>query len=71
MSTEGVTHLFSTSCAANFLVIEPLLDLTAQTISKFWIDKPVDQIRRIFNIATDFTEEEEIALFKQVDKMWL
>ena len=46
-------------------------DYLVSSFKNFWHGRPVQKIHRIISIANDFTEEEEIALFKQVDKKWL
>lgn len=51
--------LFDLICAANYLNIKGLLDLTCQTVAAMMKGKSVDEIRKIFNIKNDFSPEEE------------
>ncbi|KAL3818513.1 hypothetical protein ACJIZ3_004418 [Penstemon smallii] len=48
--------------AANYLDIKELLDLMNQKIADFIKNKQVEEVRKIFNIANDFTVEEEAAI---------
>lgn len=51
--------LFELVTAANYMNIQPLLDLTCLAVSIMIKGKSADEIRRIFNISNDFTPEEE------------
>ncbi|EOA26113.1 hypothetical protein CARUB_v10019539mg [Capsella rubella] len=52
--------LFDVMMAANYLNIESLLDLTAQTVADLLsLGKTPEQLRAQFNIAKDLTDEEE------------
>jgi S-phase kinase-associated protein 1 len=44
--------------AANFLDIQPLLDLTCKTVADMIKGKSPEQIRQEFDIQNDFTPEE-------------
>ncbi|KAJ4822066.1 hypothetical protein Tsubulata_030102 [Turnera subulata] len=50
--------------AANFLDIQGLMDLAAQTLANMMKGKSPEEVRRMFNIKIDFTEEEEAAVRK-------
>ncbi|KAI4984591.1 hypothetical protein ZWY2020_017221 [Hordeum vulgare] len=51
--------LFDLILAANYLNIKGMLDLTCRTVADMLKSKTVEEIRKIFNIANDFTPEEE------------
>eukprot|EP00593_Proboscia_inermis_P000304 CAMPEP_0171298032 /NCGR_PEP_ID=MMETSP0816-20121228/6799_1 /TAXON_ID=420281 /ORGANISM="Proboscia inermis, Strain CCAP1064/1" /LENGTH=161 /DNA_ID=CAMNT_0011772785 /DNA_START=97 /DNA_END=582 /DNA_ORIENTATION=+ len=51
--------LFDLVTAANFMDIEPLLDLTCLAVSVMIKGKSAEEIRKIFNISNNFTPEEE------------
>jgi S-phase kinase-associated protein 1 len=50
--------------AANYMEITPLIDLCCAKIATLIKDKPTEEIRQIFNIKNDFTQEEEEQLKK-------
>ncbi|KAK8803878.1 hypothetical protein WA588_005768 [Blastocystis sp. NMH] len=45
--------------AANFLIVQPLLDLTCAKVASMIKGKSPEEIRSTFGIANDFTPEEE------------
>lgn len=51
--------LFELILAANYLDIKSLLDLTSKAIAAMMVGKTPEEIRKMFNIANDFTKEEE------------
>ena len=51
--------LFKVILAANFLDIQPLLDLGIAKVASMIKGKEVDQVKKIFNINEDITPEEE------------
>ena len=53
------TLLFELVTAANFMDIKPLLDLTCLAVSISIKGKTAPQLREIFNISNDFSQEEE------------
>jgi S-phase kinase-associated protein 1 len=57
--------LFEMMIGANFLEIEPLVDLIAQTIANMIKGKKPSEIRTLFNIKNDFTPEEEEQIRKE------
>ncbi|KAL9253959.1 SKP1-like protein [Drosera capensis] len=56
------TVMFDLILAANYMDIKGLLDLFCQSVADMIKDKTVEEVREIFNIENDFTEEEERAL---------
>ena len=44
--------------AANYMDIAPLLQLTCCRIASEMIDRPVEEVRKIFGIESDMTQEE-------------
>merc|ERR1719263_1061636 len=63
------TDLFELILAANYLDIKPLLDLTCAQVASMIKGRTPDEIRKIFNISSDFTPEEEIKV--RADNPWL
>ncbi|EOA25147.1 hypothetical protein CARUB_v10018457mg [Capsella rubella] len=51
--------IFQIILAANYLNVKGLLDLTCQNVADHIKDMSVEQVREIFGIQNDFTEEEE------------
>ena len=52
--------LFDIVIAANYLDIKGLMDLSCQTVTDIIKGKSVEEFQKTFNIANDFTPEEEI-----------
>lgn len=50
--------LFHLILAANFLAVQPLLDLTCKTVSDMIKGKTADEIREHFKVDDDFTLDE-------------
>ncbi|XP_057544452.1 SKP1-like protein 14 [Amaranthus tricolor] len=57
--------LFGVINAADYLYVQPLMDLTCKTVAHRIKDLSVEKIREIFNIKNDFTPEEEAKLRKE------
>ncbi|XP_037406806.1 uncharacterized protein LOC119269141 [Triticum dicoccoides] len=57
--------LYDLIMAVNFLHIKGLLDAACQKVADMIKGKSVEQTRKMFGIATDFTEEEEEKLRKE------
>ena len=51
--------LIDVCMAANFLGVQPLLDLTCAAVASMIKGKTTEEIRELFNIENDFTPEEE------------
>ncbi|KAL0799843.1 hypothetical protein Bca101_055018 [Brassica carinata] len=56
------------STAANFLNVPGLLDLMCMAVANMMRGKTVEQIRTIFHIKKDYTEEEEAEV--RADNAW-
>merc|ERR1719326_2843105 len=61
--------LFELILAANYMDIKSLLDLTCAKVASMIKGKTPAEIRQTFNIASDFTPEEEIKV--RQDNPWL
>ncbi|KJE95764.1 skp1, variant [Capsaspora owczarzaki ATCC 30864] len=59
--------LFEMILAANYLDIKPMLDLTCKTVANMIRGKTPDEIRKLFNIKSDFSPEEEEQVKKEND----
>ncbi|KAG1754404.1 S-phase kinase-associated protein 1A-like protein [Suillus lakei] len=57
--------LFEIILAANYLDIKSLLDVGCKTVANMIKGKTPDEIRRLFNIVNDFTQEEEAQIKKE------
>lgn len=60
-----VEKLFPLVLAANYLEVQQLVDQSCQTIADHIKDQKVEEVRRIFNIESDYTPEEEEKLRKE------
>eukprot|EP00035_Acanthoeca_spectabilis_P019725 m.429437 g.429437 ORF g.429437 m.429437 type:complete len:187 (+) comp17004_c0_seq1:236-796(+) len=61
--------LFHMILAANFLDIKPMLNLTCKAVAEMIKGKSPDEIKAIFGIEGEFTEEEKKAVFEEHE--WL
>ncbi|MCO5558998.1 hypothetical protein L7F22_012589 [Adiantum nelumboides] len=59
LDKQALFHLLE---AANFLNIQSLLDVTCQRVAELLVSKPPEEVRSYFEIANDFTPEEEAQL---------
>ncbi len=59
------SELFELILAANYMAIKSLLDLTCKTVASMIKGKTPEEIRKTFNIKTDFTPEEEEQVRKE------
>ncbi|KAJ2156585.1 suppressor of kinetochore protein mutant [Coemansia sp. RSA 552] len=59
--------LFDLILAANFLDIQPLLDLVGYTVARKMEGKSVEELRETFGVKGDFTPEEEAQARKDND----
>ncbi|XP_038692898.1 SKP1-like protein 1A [Tripterygium wilfordii] len=60
--------VFELALAANYLNIKGLLELTCQTAADMIKEKTPEEVRTIFNVENDFTEEEEAEIRR--DNYW-
>jgi S-phase kinase-associated protein 1 len=52
-------HLFDLVLAANYMEVQPLIDLTCASVAAAVKDKTKQELYAAFGITTDFTPEEE------------
>lgn len=64
-----LTTLFDMILAANFLDIKPMLNLTCKAVAEMIKNKSVDEIKELFGVVGDFTEEERKQVL--IDHPWL
>lgn len=57
--------LFELLLASNYMDIKPLLDLGCKTVANMIRGKPAEEIRKMFNIVDDFTDEEREQIKKE------
>ncbi|KAJ2557008.1 suppressor of kinetochore protein mutant [Coemansia sp. RSA 1933] len=57
--------LFEILLASNYMDIKPLLDLGCKTVANMIRNKTAEEIRKMFNIVDDFTEEEREQIRKE------
>ncbi|KAJ1861441.1 hypothetical protein LPJ73_001020 [Coemansia sp. RSA 2703] len=57
--------LFEILLASNYMDIKPLLDLGCKTVANMIRNKSAEEIRKMFNITDDFTEEEKAQIKKE------
>lgn len=57
--------LYDLLLASNYLNIRELLEMTAQAVADLIKGKTVKEIRKTFNIKSDFTPEEEEEIMKE------
>ncbi|QRW22359.1 Skp1 family [Rhizoctonia solani] len=60
--------IFDIILAANYLDIKPLLDLGTKTIGELIKGKSPEEIRRLLNIANDFTPEETAQIQRETQR---
>ena len=65
----ALAPLFELILAANFLDIKPLLDLTCKSVAHMLRGKTPDEIKNIFGVVGNFTQEEEDQVRR--DNEWL
>ncbi|XP_010425101.1 PREDICTED: SKP1-like protein 16 [Camelina sativa] len=65
MKSLDLETIFSVILAANYLNVKSLLDLTTQNVADYIKDKTPEEVRKIFNIENDFTQEEEEEVRKE------
>lgn len=56
------TVLFELVTAANFMDIQPLVDLTCLAVSIAIKGRTAEELRALFNLSTDFSPDEEAAV---------
>jgi S-phase kinase-associated protein 1 len=63
-----VACLFSLLTAANYLAMDPLLNAVCMRLAGMVNDKSIEEIREIFGVKGDLTEEEDAAVIR--DNAW-
>ena len=61
--------LFEMILAANFLDLKPMLDVTCKAVAEMIKGKTPDEIKKVFGVEGDFTEEEKAQVLR--DNPWL
>ena len=61
--------LFEVILAANFLDFKPLLNLTCKAVGELIKGKTPEEIKKVFGITGDFTDEEKAQVL--LDNPWL
>ena len=58
-------QIFELILAANYMDIKPLLELASAKIASLIKGKTTEEIRKLFNIVSDFTPEEEAQIIEE------
>lgn len=64
-----LAKLFHMILAANYLDVKPMLNLTCKAVAEMIKGKSPDEIKKIFGIQGEFTDEEIEAVYKENE--WL
>ena len=57
--------LFEVTMAANYLDVKPLLELCCAKVASLIKGKSVEETRQFFNLANDFSPEEEAQIMEE------
>ena len=64
----ALAQLFEMILAANFLDLKPMLDITCKAVAEMIKGKTPDEIKAVFGVEGDFTEEEKQQVLR--DNPW-
>ena len=67
---KSLEEVYDLIAAANFLDVPSLLELGCAKVGSMMINKNIQEMRQMFNIANDYTPEEETAIIEGKADIW-